>query len=183
MATTYTININAISVAASKNMFAISNATGSGKVIRVYRIWLTNPGTAAVTGGIGYFILRRYNANIHSGGTAVNYIPHSSALTASAATPFTGISAVSGATAITSPGGVPDEITRQVKSFDEIAVGGTTLDELVNVPVMAVIHDSGYGDSTIQPIVLNANQSLLLATEALGTYAGTVDMFVELTIT
>lgn len=177
---TYTLSATALANASGKNMLAISNATGSGRVIRIYRIWATNPQTGAVTGGIFYIQLGRPTA-VHSGGTALSFLPHSSCVTAGSATPFTGISAVSGATTITST--METEFRRVARSSDEIAVGTNTLDEWHNIIPLATIWESGYGDSNVEPFVIRPNEGFLIKLDTLGTPGvGTTDIFVELTI-
>lgn len=182
MAATYTLTALAVTRSASKNMLGINNATGSGKVIRVFRIWMTNPHTAAVSGGMGYYTLGRISSAQYTSGTAINFLPHASVLTAGAATPFTGIGAAHGVTQASS---FSHEFKRILASSDEIALSGTTVDEVAYGMLFpwSVVWDSGYGESDVEPIVIRENQVLLLRAGSVGTYVGSADIHVELTIT
>ena len=183
MAATYTLSFSALTTyAASKNMLAINNATGSGKVLKIYRVWIGTYQTATVSGGIGLVLFKRYVGGNYTGGTAIPFIPHSSCLTANSNTPFTGIGAASGATTITAPGVAAEEIGRIARSTDEMGAGGITMDEIQSIPVMSLSWDAGFSDTNIQPITLRPNECFILATEAVGTYVGSPDITVELTI-
>lgn len=177
---TYSLMVTGLANANDKNMIAISNATGSGKVIRVYRVWVINSGTGAVTGGMTGFLMGRI-AGVHSGGTAINYLPHSSCVTAGSATPFTGISAASGATTITASIGT--EFRRVFKASDEIAATSGTMDEIQNILPWALVWDTGYADANVEPFVIRENQGFLLRTDSSPANAvGTFSVFVELDI-
>lgn len=182
MANTYTINATGIVPAASKNMLIINNQTGSGKTLNIYRIWCISSQTGAVTGNIATMAALRY-ANTSQTGTAGQYIPHSSAVTAANANPFTNVSVYTGATTITTPTGTPEQVFRFMFGTDEVSAGEITLEALRSIPSLAIVHDSGYGDQNIEPIALRANESLLLQCNSVGTYVGNVDFSVELTIT
>lgn len=177
---TWTLKVDAQAITSGKNMMAISNATGSGRVIRIYRMWVTNPQTSNVTGGITLFKLGRVSSGIHSGGTAITWVPHSSAVTAGSATPFTGITAVHGGSAITATFGTL--LLRFARSNDELAAGGATLDEMCNVLPWALMFDAGVGDSNVEPIVIRENSSVLLRMDTVGFYVGSCDIMVELTV-
>lgn len=177
---TYSLQATSLTNANDKNLLAINNATGSGKLIKIYRIWVINNGTGAVSGGVTGILLGRMAA-VSSGGTATNFIPHSSAVTASAATPFTGISAVTGATTIT--GTIATELRRVFKASDEIAASGATMEEIQMIPQWAAIWDTGYADANVEPLVLRENQGILIRTDsAPANAAGQFSIWVELNI-
>lgn len=176
----YTIFANNIANAQSKNMLAISNAAASGKLIKIYRVWITNPTTGTVSGGMTGFLLGRCNA-IHSGGTATNFLPHSSCVSAGAATPFTGISAATGATTITAT--MATEFRRVFKASDELTASSGTLDEIENLLPWAVVWDTGYADTNVEPFVIRGGQCFLIRTDASPSNAvGGFTFHVELTI-
>ena len=176
----YSLRAPAVANANDRNMLAINNATGSGKLIKIYRIWCYNDGTSAVTGGTSGFLLGRISG-ISSGGTALNFLPHSSAVTASSATPFTGISAVYHSATITASIGT--ELRRIFRSSDELAAGSGTMEEIQLLPAFSVIWDTGYADSNVEPLVLRENQGLLIRTDSSPSNAvGTFQFWVELNI-
>lgn len=179
MAATYTVSATGVTQSSSKNMIAISNATGSGKIVKIYRAWMTNVQTGAVSGGLGLYVPGRVTGSVHSSGTGVNFLPHANVLTAGTATPFTGISAAHGATL----GAFTHEFSRFVRSSDELAVSGITTDEIIGIIMpFCLVFDSGYGDTNVEPITLRENQAFAIKADATGTYNGTSDVFVELTI-
>jgi hypothetical protein len=169
---TYSLEVLSLANANDKNLLAINNATGSGKLIKIYRIWVINNGTGTVSGGMTGILLGRMAA-VSSGGTAINFQPHSSCVTANSATPFTGISAVSGATTIT--GTIATELRRVFKATDELTAASGTMEEIQLVRPWAVIWDTGYADSNVEPLVIRENQGILLRTDS--APANTVGQF------
>ncbi|MGD0201343.1 MAG: hypothetical protein ABSD27_11395 [Bryobacteraceae bacterium] len=84
---TYTVAATGVAFASGKLMLAIFNPAASGKVVKVWRVWIINNQTAAVTGVLIWFELRRSTAQ--SSGTALTPIKHDSnnpALNATVAT-------------------------------------------------------------------------------------------------
>jgi len=188
MAATYTVIGANLTPAANKNMLAIANATGSGKVIRIYRAWILNEcvGATATVGLMNYTIGRWTGAL--AGGTAVPFCTHATPATAGANTPFTGIAAVSGATAITAPAvGAATEIHRISRSTGRVITAVGTLAEAGSIPIWNMIWDSGYADTNIVPLVINPNEVVIIASGALNPSGATMvagtTIQVELTIT
>jgi hypothetical protein len=176
----YSLQVLTIANANDKNLLAINNATASGKLIKIYRMWAINNGTGAVSGGMTGLLLGRM-ASVSSGGTAIPFVPHSSCVTAGSNTPFTGISAVSGATTIT--GTIATELRRVFKATDEIAAGGATMEEIQLIRPWATIWDTGYADANVEPLVLRENQGILLRTDSSPANAvGSFTINVELNI-
>jgi hypothetical protein len=180
----YYLQATGITNANDKNMLAISNATGSGKLIKIYRAWAINTATGAISGGVnGFLIGRGSNAgNAITSGTALNFLPTSSAVTAGSATPFTGCTAYSGATTIT--GTMATEFRRVFRATDELAAGGATFDEIQNLLPWAILWDTGYASADVEPLVLRENQSFLIRTDSApgNSAAATFNISVELTI-
>lgn len=174
MAATFSLAATAVANAATKNLLVIHNADSTKKV-KVYRIWVTNPGTAAVTGGIQQMSLFRYaNASAPTGGTAVTPSPHDPAKST-----VTNLTVQHGATTnVTSIETNP--LISVVRATDEIAAGGATLDELHNIMPLNLIFDAGYGDSNVEPLTLNQGEGVTLRT-ASGNAVGTFDIFAEIT--
>lgn len=176
----YTLLATSIANANNKNLLAISNATGSGKIIKIYRVMCWNPQTVAVPGGVTGILIGR-SAAVYSGGTALTFRPHSSCVTAGVNNPFTGINADSGASAITATIGT--EFRRVFRATDEIAAGGYTFDEIQNILPWTVLWDTGYSDSNIEPLVLRENQGFLIRTDSSpANSVGAFSLQVELNI-
>lgn len=174
MAASYSCLANGVAWAASKNMLALFNASGSGKIIRLYRIWILTQQTGAVTGGTALLGIHRFTA-VGTGGTTVAFLKHD---TNSANVPAQ-ITCVHGPTVITSTG-----LFRQIAfPTDEIVVSGATWEEIASLNEMGLIWDSGYYDTTTEPLVCREGEGIVLQTPAGGTYVGSATMNLEMTIT
>jgi hypothetical protein len=136
----------------AKWMFDVFNSSSSSRYIRVYRIWVFNNNTTAVTGVLTQLQVRKTNSM--SGGSTLTPIAHdltNSALNANTTAGY-------GRTC-----GYPtNNLLRQfVWSNDEIAVASGILAVDIDsceclVPV-AQIWDVGYGDSSVKPVTLRAS--------------------------
>lgn len=170
MAQTYTAGYAGITFAANKSMLSIFNGSGSGRVVRVYRIWVLNNQTAAVTGVLTTFRIERTSAQ--SGGTAITPVKHD---TTNETLPSQ-IVVATGAT-ITAAG----TLRTFVWSNDEPAVGTGTWDEFETMIPLCCVWDSGYGDSNVQPITLREGEGLSV-THTGSTTVGNVDIWMEFTV-
>ena len=169
MANTYTIAATGVSFAANKSMIGIFNGSGSGQVIRVYRIWLLNNQTVAVTGVMTNIELRRLTAG--SGGNAITPTKHA---TANPSLPAQIITA--SAMTVTES----DLLRRFIWSTDEPVANATaTIDELETLPVFGTIWDAGYADANVEPLVLREGQGI--SVKNIGATVGIVDAFIEFT--
>lgn len=179
MVATYRARIPACTQAINKQMWTVYN-TGSSNVVRIYRIWMTSFSTAAVTGGMGTYVLDRFTG-APGGGAAVTPIKHN---TASAAVPA-GITVLNGNTAITIGSVVSAGILKVFsRSNDEVSAASLTMEELQLIPSLNLIWDGGYGDSNVEPIVLRTGgEGLRCYSLNAGTFgASTVDFIIEMTI-
>lgn len=178
---TYSLLSPSISNANDKNMLAISNSTGSGKVIKVYRVFVWSPTTSSVTGGLAGLLLGVTRDSVYSGGTALPFMPHNSCVTAGSNNPFTGINAASGATTIT--GSIGIELSRAIRFTDEFAAGDFNFDVIPNIHPFQIILDTGYADSNVEPVTIRENQYLLIRTDsAPSNAAGNFRFHIELDI-
>lgn len=160
-------------------MLGLFNGVGSGLVLRVYRAWLLNNQTAAVTGQNTLMRIDRLTTG--SGGIDVLPIRHDSntATLPAAIICSTNLSFTKEVT-----------LRRFFWSSDEpIASGGANIDELqVNPGFTAVIdHSWSYFDSTVQPYVLREGYGLGIICEnayssgSVTATAGSADVFIEFT--
>lgn len=167
---TYTGAAVGVSFAANKSMIGLYNGTGSGQILRVYRIWILNNQTVAVTGTITNLEIRRCTAL--SGGTSLTPIKHDSNNTA---IPGQVIASTGGSPTLT------DLFRRALWSTDEPSANATaTIDELQTLIPLGCIWDVGYGDATVEPIVCREGQGVSL--QSLGATTGVADVFIEFTM-
>lgn len=170
MANTYTIAATGVSFAANKSMIGLFNGSGSGQIFRVYRIWILNNQTTAVTGVLTNLELRRITAG--SGGNAITPVKHDSTNPSFPAQAIVG----SAMTVTTS-----DLFRRVVWSTDEPVANATaTIDELQTIPALSTIWDAGYADANIEPIVIREGYGL--SVQNIGATVGVADLFFEVTM-
>lgn len=180
MANIITISAPGVSFAAAKCMLGVFNGVGSGVILRVYRAWLLNNQTVAVTGLNNRMRIDRLTTG--SGGIDVLPIRHdtNTSLLPSAVVCATNLSFTT-------------EVTyrRFLWSSDEpISTGASTIDELqINAGFTKVIdHWWSFGNSTVQPYVLREGYGLGIICEnaysggTITTAVGSVDVFIEFTV-
>lgn len=171
MAQTYTAAGIGVAFGNNKSMLGIFNGSGSGRVVRVYRVWVLNNQTAAVTGVLTTWTLRKTSAQ--SAGTAITPTKHD---TASETAPAQVLFA-SGAT-ITATAEVP--FRAWVWSNDEPAASTGSSDEFETLIPKNCVWDST-GDANIEPIVLREGQGITVQHSG-SSAVGIADIFVEYTL-
>lgn len=171
MAQTYTAAAIGTAFGNNKSMLAIFNGSGSGRIIRVYRVWVLNNQTAAVTGVLTTWTLRRSSAQ--SAGTAITPTKHD---TTSESMPAQ-VAIATGAT-VTQTSDVA--FRAWVWSNDEPAASSATSDELECLIPLNCVWDST-GDSNIEPIVLRETQGLDVRHSG-SSAVGIADIFMEFTL-
>jgi len=172
MAQTYTAGFLATAFGNNKSMAAILNGSGSGRIVRIKRIWVLNNQTAAVTGVLTTWALKRSSAQ--SAGTAVTPTKHD---TASEAMPAQ-VAIATGAT-VTQTSDVA--LRTFVWSNDEPAASGATSDEFECLVPLNCIWDSATGDGDLEPIVLREGQGIDVRHTG-ATTVGVCDIFIEFTL-
>lgn len=172
MAQTYTLTATEVAFALNKCLLGVFNGSGSGRVVRVYRIWTLNNGIALVTGVLTNLELRRITAG--SGGTTVTPAKHDTGSEA-----FPGQIVVSTNMIYTAS----DLFRRAIWSNDE-AIGTTTvvsIDEMEVFVPLNLMWDVGYADATVEPIVCREGYGAALINTG-NTAVGVVDVFMEVTL-
>jgi hypothetical protein len=172
MAQTYTVGVVGATFGNGKSMFSIFNGSGSGRVVRVKRVWQLNNQTSGVTGVLTTMELRRTTAQ--SGGTAQTPVKHD---TSSESMPAQVVCAT-GAT-VTDAAGVA-ALRRWMWSNDEPAAATLTNDETECIVPLNCVWDST-GDSDIEPITLREGEGLSVKHSGTST-VGVCDVFVEYTM-
>lgn len=171
MAQTYTAGAVGATFGNNKSMLGIFNGSGSGRIIRVYRVWVLNNQTAGVTGVLTTWTMRRTTAQ--SGGTAITPTKHD---TNSESMPAQVLIAT-GPTATLSS----DVALRSwMWSNDEPAVSSATSDEFETLVPLNCVWDST-GDSNIEPLVLREGQGVSIHHSG-STTVGLCDVYVEYTL-
>lgn len=171
MAQTYTAAAIGAAFGNNKSMLGIFNGSGSGRVVRVYRVWVLNNQTAAVTGVLTTWTLRKSSAQ--SAGTAITPTKHD---TTSETAPAQVLFATGGTVTLTGE----TEFRRWVWSNDEPSASTGTSDEFETLVPLNCVWDST-GDSNIEPIVLREGQGLSVHHSG-SSAVGTADIFVEYTL-
>lgn len=132
-----------------KSMHDLFNTSSSARYIRIYRAYLFNNGTSAVTGVLTEVRVTRLTTSI-SGGSTVTPVAHDTSNSALDANTTSGV----GRTVTTG------SIFRQLQySNDEPAVSANTMDEWELLVPFAEIWNAGYGDSNVQPITCRGSQN------------------------
>jgi hypothetical protein len=169
MAATWRATGGAIAYAATKDMLDVFNATGTARVIRAYRCYWFNNGTAAVTGVITTGQVRRITAA--SGGTAVTPVKHDTNSSALDANTTCGTNRTTTGT---------DIFRRFLFVNEEPVVGGTTQANWLTLVPFAEIWNAGYGDTNVEPVTCRASEGLQLFHSGSST-VGTADLEIEFT--
>ena len=171
MAQTYTASAIGATFANAKHMLGIFNGSGSGRVIRIYRVWVLNNQTTAVTGVLTTFALRRTSAQ--TGGTAITAVKHDSN---SENMPAQAVIATGATITLTAD----NPLRAWAWSNDEPSVSSGTSDEFETLIPLNCVWDST-GDNTIEPIVLREGQGITV--QHTGSSAvGVCDVYVEYTL-
>lgn len=170
MANTWHASSQAISYAANKDILNVFNGSSSTRHIRVYRMWLLNNGTAAITGVLNFVQIWRNTAA--SGGSTVTPVAHdpgNSALNANT-TAGTGQTVTNSA------------MLRQVLSQnDEPTVTTLDMDALLTLIPYGELWNSGYGDTNVQPLTAPAGSAYGYGIKSVTATTGTCDAEIEFT--
>jgi hypothetical protein len=176
MADIFTVGSPGTAILPLKALIGLYNNQGSGKVLKVYKIWALNNQTAAVTGPIATTINIERVKEL-SGGIALNYLKHNSK---SANLPAQ-ISCATGATyALTTP----DSVLRRLfwQTAEPFGAGIAGSEDFQTIPALMLIWDTGYDSAgTVEPIVLRDDEGIIVkaANTANGATTPIMDLFIE----
>jgi hypothetical protein len=170
MAETHTLAAIGATFASNKSMCSLFNGSGSGRVLRVYRVWVLNNQTAGVTGVLTTWTLRRITSN--SGGTAIVPTKHDTNSATLAAQILSGTGCTVGLSSDVA-------LRAWVWSNDEPAASTGTSDEFETLIPLNCVWDST-GDANIEPIVLREGQGISVHHSG-SSAVGLADVFVEFT--
>lgn len=169
MAATFRATGGGIAYASSKDMLNVFNGTATARVIRVYRGYWFNNGTAAVTGVLTTAQCRRITAA--SGGTAVTPVKHDTNSSNLDAATTCGTNQTTTGT---------DIFRRFLFVNEEPIVAGTTQANWLTLVPFAEIWNAGYGDTNVEPVTCRATQGFQLFHSG-SSAVGTADLEIEFT--
>jgi len=188
MADTWTCNATNVAWASAKNMLSFYNDASTTAICRIYKIWMVNTQTAAVTGtNIVDCFIYRFSAGPHSGGTALGTantpVPTAGQIVAhrssNAAIPAQ-FTIRTGATGGISLGAL---VRGFLRCSDEAASqAAITLDEVQAIYPLNLVWDAGYGESDIQPLTLRATEGMVIRAGTNGSFVGQCDINVLFTL-
>lgn len=171
MAETWTAYIDGVTPATNLSMLGLFNGSGSGRVLRVYRIWLVSTSASAVTGSLMTIDVRTISA-LGTGGTVVTPIAHDTSNTALAAQ----IISYSGSTFTD-----VSSLYETIMSADELALGVATQEEMQMFWPLGLLWESGAIESNVQPIVLREGEGVHVKQTATISTAGSLSLAMEFT--
>ncbi len=167
---TWRASVQAVTYAANKYMIDVFNSSSSTRCIRIYRMYLFNNQTVAVTGALNPVQIWRGTAS--TGGSTITPVPHdpgNSTLNANT-------TAGNGRTFTT------DFMLRSLLSQnDEPTVTTLDMDALLTLVPYAEIWNAGYGDTNVQPLTCPASSSYGYAVKSITVTTGTADLEMEFT--
>lgn len=170
MATTYTASYIGTTFGNNKSIATLFNGSGSGKIVRIYRMIMLNNQTIAVYNGVLTTIeIRRITASTGGAAAIVNKHDTNSGDLESQITYTTG-----------STDTVSDVLRRFIWSTDEPAATTSTVDEWQCLPIFNSIWESGYAETNLDPIVLREGQGIAIKQPGSNTL-GLCDIFIEFT--
>lgn len=169
MAATWHATTSGVTYASGKSMLALFNGGAATRVIRLYRGFMFNNQTVAVTGVLTQVAVRRLTAQ--SGGTSVTPFKHDSNSSALEAA----VLCAHGATVTAT-----DIFRRILYSNEEPTATGAGYNNYLCLVPFAMLADFGYGDTNLEPIVCRANQGADIAQTG-SSAVGVADMELEFT--
>lgn len=171
MAATWRATAAAVAFAATKKMLNVFNASGSAVIVRVYRAYQFNNSVNAVTGVVTTMEINRITTA--TSGTTVTPVAHDTNSTALPAQVTAGHNQTCTST---------DIFRRYLWTNEEPVVAGTTMANWMVLIPFCEVWLSGYGDSTIEPIVCRAVQGFAIYHSG-ATAVGANDFEIEFTNT
>jgi hypothetical protein len=171
MASTYIVKATAVAFAGSKYMLDVFNPTGSGKIVRIYRIWVENnqvgPAVTGVTAN-----LKIFRTTAASAGVTLTPVTLDSTNTALGT-----ITAGTGRTITAS------SLFRNyfISNDEPVQLTGSN-DEWQQFVHITELWNSGTRNTAIDPIVCREAQGIAIQ-NSIATTVGNIDLFTEFTVT
>ena len=125
-----------------------------------------------MTGVFQTLSLGRYTTDQTTGLVAVTPVQHDTAALTNALSISCGSFPTTSVTLV-------DVFQQQIWSGDEFITGVGKVENLLGMSQFALIWDSGYGDTNVEPIVLNTNEGVAVTSAGVASGVGTVDVICE----
>lgn len=159
--------------ASAANVCTLFNGSGSGVILRVWRVWVINAQTAAITATANTITLERATAASSFTTTGCNVAKHDTNSNNLPAQVLWGRDATVTRT---------DVFRRFFWDTNEPTVNAAyTSSELRTLPFFTCVWDSGYGQADLEPIVCREGQGVTLYSAAMSA-AGNCDFVMEFTV-
>jgi hypothetical protein len=170
MASTYIAKSLTVPFASNQHMLTVFNPAASGKIVRVYRIWIENNIVSAVTGVTP--ILKVFRCTAASAGVVIVPVSYDSTNVALGT-----VAAGSKMTVTTSSlfG------NRAISNEEPIQMQGG-VEEWTNFIHTTELYNVGSRNSAIDPIVCREGQGITVQNST-ATTVGNIDVFIEFTVT
>lgn len=170
MAATWRATAASVAFASAKSMIDVFNATGTARVIRVYRMFQFNNQTAAIAGVLTLHQVNRLTTSI-TGGSAVTPVKHDSNSGALDANTTAG----TGRTVTRT-----DVFRRYLWATEEATTTGTAQANWELMLPNCEVWNAGYADTNIEPLVCRAAEGVEIQNAGSGA-VGTNDLEIEFT--
>jgi hypothetical protein len=173
----YIVRASGLTWSAGYNLLALRN-NDAALLVKVYRVVFINKNGTGAVAGTGVFVgLGRFTGAV-TGGSGATFVKIDTANTDVDAD----ITATYGSTGITMS--IANTYRQIFFGNDEITSTSFFQNNFNCIPQYSTIWDTGYQDETLQPITLRQDQGLVIQAPSSGggTYAGTVDAYMEFTI-
>ncbi len=166
MANTWQSASQGVTYAASKHMLDVFNATSSTRYIRIYRAYLFNNQTSAITGVLNTLRVCILSTGISSGTTVtpIAMDSNNSALNANTTSGFNRTTTIA------------STIRQLVHSPDEPTVSTLDWDALGTLVPYAELWNTGYGDANIQPVTCRPSENRGFSIQSVTQTVGVADM-------
>lgn len=163
----YTASVIGSKILLNKSMISIYNSVGSGRIIKVYRLWMFNNQTAAVTGTMTSFMM--YKIIGSGGGLPLQIVKYN----LSSENLPTQISVTTGS-AVT----LSESIRQIIWSNDEPSMTTGSIDEALTNSLYTNIWNCGLFNSTLEPLTFREGEGISLYHIG-STSVGVIDAIIE----
>lgn len=170
MASTYIVKSTAVAFASAKYMLDVFNPAASGKIVRVYRVWVENNQIGPAVTGVTA-ILKLFRTTAASSGITLTPVPLNSSNTALGT-----VSAGHGRTVTAT-----SLFRNYFISNDEPTILTGSCDEWQQFTQITELWNSGSRNTAIEPIVCREGQGVAIQNST-ATTVGNIDVFVEFTV-
>lgn len=165
----YTVATIGEKFAFKKNMITLYNSTGSGKVLKVWKIWGLNNQSVAITGVLTEMVI--YKISSSGGGASLTPLKHNSSIPNLSSLIISSSGATNKFEAL---------IKRIIWSTDEPVATASTTNVFELRPSWNIFYELPINNTQLEPITLNEGQGITIY-NVTNTSVGQADFFIEFT--